>query len=196
MLPNISIGPGDALLVVDTQNDFLPDGALGVPKGDEVIPVLDAYIAAFESCGLPVFATRDWHPANHCSFEAQGGTWPVHCVANTYGANFADGLNLPGSATVISKATQSDQEAYSSFEGTDLAERLEELCIRRLFIGGLATDYCVLATVRDALALGFVVSLLIDAVQAVNVRPGDGERAVSEMRHLGANPVRLAQVVA
>jgi nicotinamidase/pyrazinamidase len=158
--------------------------------------VLDAYIAAFASHGLPVIASRDWHPGNHCSFEAQGGTWPVHCVANTDGANFAPGLTLPESVTVVSKATQPSQEAYSSFEGTDLAERLGELGVRRLFIGGLATDYCVLATVRDALELGFETSLLIDAVRAVNVRPGDGERALREMRHLGANPVRLAQVAA
>ena len=181
--------PGDALIVVDVQNDFLPGGALAVPHGDEVIPVLNEWIDRFRAAGLPIVATRDWHPPDHCSFSPQGGPWPVHCVAGTHGAAFAPGLRLPPDTIVISKATRSDREAYSGFQGTELAERLRELGVRRIYVGGLATDYCVLNTVRDALREGFDVIVLRDAVRAVDVQPGDGERALAEMERLGARIV-------
>ena len=181
---------GDALVIVDVQNDFLPGGALAVPHGDEVVPVLNRWIERFTARGLPVVATRDWHPPDHCSFRERGGPWPVHCVAGTEGAAFAPALRLPADALVISKATEPDREAYSGFEGTDLAERLRGLGVRRLFVGGLATDYCVLSTVRDARREGFDVVLLEDAVRAVDVQPGDGARALEEMRRLGAELVR------
>lgn len=181
---------GDALVIVDVQNDFLPGGALAVPHGDEVVPVLNRWIERFTARGLPVVATRDWHPPDHCSFRERGGPWPVHCVAGTEGAAFAPGLRLPADALVISKATEPDREAYSGFEGTDLAARLRGLGVRRLFVGGLATDYCVLSTVRDARREGFDVVLLEDAVRAVDVQPGDGARALEEMRRLGAGLVR------
>ncbi len=177
---------GDALLIVDVQNDFLPGGALAVPRGDEVVPVLNRWIARFREQGLPVIATRDWHPSGHCSFQSRGGPWPVHCVAGTAGADFAPGLELPKDTVVISKATEPDREAYSGFQGTDLARRLRTLGVRRLFVGGLATDYCVLETVRDALREGFDVVLLRDAVRAVDAHPGDGDRALREMERLGA----------
>ena len=177
---------GRALIVVDVQNDFLPGGALAVPQRDEVIPVLNRYLAQFESEGLPVFATRDWHPSNHCSFNTQGGPWPVHCVKDTPGAAFPAALKLPASAHVISKGTTPEPEAYSGFEGTDLRERLRSSGVEHLFIGGLATDYCVLNTVRDAVRLGFQVSLLEEAIRAVNVKPQDGLKAVAEMHRLGA----------
>ncbi len=183
--------PGDVLLVTDIQNDFLPGGSLAVAGGDEVVPVLNRYIDAFLAQGLPVYATRDWHPAGHCSFIAQGGVWPVHCVAGTHGAAFASTLALPADTTVISKATLLDQEAYSSFQGTDLDSRLRAAGIRRLFIGGLTTDYCVLSTVRDARRLGYDVFVLTDAIRAVNVQPGDGQRAEEEMAGLGAQRVTL-----
>lgn len=183
--------PGAALVVVDVQNDFLPGGSLAVPRGDEVIPALNHYIAEFERKGLPIFATRDWHPANHCSFQPQGGTWPVHCVAHTPGAAFASALRLSKSAVIISKGTAAQKEAYSGFEGTDLETRLRQLAVDTLYVGGLATDYCVLNTVRDALKRGFKVMLLTDAIRAVNVEAGDGARAEGSMLELGATGFRL-----
>jgi nicotinamidase/pyrazinamidase len=188
--------PGDVLLVTDIQNDFLPGGSLAVAGGDEVVPVLNRYIGAFVAHGLPVYATRDWHPQGHCSFRTQGGPWPLHCVAETHGAAFATTLTLPPDVTVISKATQRDREAYSSFEGTDLDSRLRAAGIRRLFIGGLTTDYCVLNTVRDAHRLGYEVFVLADAIRAVDVRPGDGQRAEAEMARLGARRLTLSGLAA
>ena len=187
---------GDALLIVDVQNDFLPGGSLAVPRGDEVVPALNRTIDAFEAQGLPVYATRDWHPEAHCSFRAQGGPWPPHCVADTRGAAFAATLRLPPSTTVISKATTLDEDAYSGFQNTDLDQRLRAGGSRRLFVGGLATDYCVLNTVRDALRLGYEVFLLTDAIRAVDVQPGDGQRAEDEMARLGAQRVTLERIAA
>jgi nicotinamidase/pyrazinamidase len=181
----------DALLIVDVQNDFLPGGSLAVPRGDEVVPVLNRYVRAFAVQNLPVYATRDWHPERHCSFRAQGGIWPPHCVAGTRGAEFAAALRLPPSAVVISKATTPEQDAYSGFQGTNLDQQLRSAGIRRLFIGGLATDYCVLNTVRDALRLGYQVLLLGDAIRAVDVQPGDGQRAEEEMIKLGAQRISV-----
>lgn len=183
--------PGDVLLVTDIQNDFLPGGSLAVAGGDEVVPVLNRYIGAFLAQGLPVYATRDWHSEGHCSFHAKGGPWPVHCVAGTHGAAFAATLTLPPDTTVISKATSQDQEAYSSFQGTDLDSRLRAAGIHRLFIGGLTTDYCVLNTVLDARQLGYEVFVLTDAIRAVDVQPGDGQRAEEEMARLGAWRITL-----
>jgi nicotinamidase/pyrazinamidase len=189
-----TIGPGDVLLLVDVQRDFLPGGRLGVPHGDEVVPVLNAYLALAREKSVPVYASRDWHPADHCSFQPQGGPWPQHCVAATAGASFAPDLELPPDAVVVSKATTADADAYSAFQGTDLAQRLRDEGIGRLLIGGLATDYCVLNTVRDALQLGFDVLLLEDAVRAVEVQPGDGARARESMERAGAVPVRLSDI--
>ncbi len=184
----------DALVIVDVQNDFLPEGALGVPDGDQVVPVLNHYIERFVRAGLPVIATRDWHPPNHCSFTARGGPWPPHCIAGTPGAAFAPWLRLPEDAIVISKATDPDRDAYSGFDGTDLSERLRKLGVGRLWIGGLATDYCVLATVRDAIAAGFAVVYLNDASRAVNVTSGDGDAAEREIAALGAVSIDLASL--
>src|SRR5665647_1455668 len=180
---------GDALLIVDVQNDFLPGGNLAVPHGDEVVTMLNRYLKLFEARTLPVYATRDWHPEQHCSFREQGGLWPPHCVAGTRGAQFAAALQLPSSAVIISKAATVEQDAYSGFQGTSLDQQLRAANIRRLFIGGLATDYCVLNTVRDALRLGYRVLLLGDAIRAVDVQPGDGLRAEAEMSKLGAQPI-------
>ena len=186
--------PGDALLIVDVQNDFLPGGSLAVPHGDKVVPVLNRYLNIFAAKKLPVYATRDWHPERHCSFKAQGGSWPTHCVQGTRGAEFAAALQLPPSAVIVSKAATVGQDAYSGFQGTDLDERLRATNIRRLFIGGLATDYCVLSTVRDALRLGYRVLLLADASRAVNVQPGDGQRAEEEMVKLGAQRITVERI--
>ncbi|HTP94429.1 MAG TPA: nicotinamidase [Burkholderiales bacterium] len=190
----IRLSRHDALIVVDVQNDFLPGGALAVPEGDRVLEPLNRYIEAFRASAQPIYATRDWHPADHCSFRAQGGPWPPHCVAETAGAGFAPALELPANATIVSKATRPNADAYSGFGGTRLAALLREDGVTRLFIGGLATDYCVLNTVKDALALGFEVRLLSDAIRAVNVQPDDGARAQAEMLGLGARPTRLADL--
>jgi nicotinamidase/pyrazinamidase len=191
---SITIAPYDALLVVDIQRDFLPGGALGVRGGDEVIPVLNRYIAIARRHGMPIIATRDWHPADHCSFHARGGPWPEHCVQDTPGAAFAPQLDLPEDAIIVSKATQADQEAYSTFSGTGLAQRLREAGVQRVLIGGLATDYCVRYSTRDALAEGFEVIVLDDAVRAVEVQPGDGARAKEEMKASGAVSARLEDI--
>lgn len=182
----VTIRNHDALLLVDVQRDFLPGGALGVPDGDAVVPVLNRYLVLARRKKLPVYASRDWHPKNHCSFRPQGGPWPEHCVAETPGAAFAPDLELPADAVVIDKATRADADAYSAFSGTALAGSLRGRGVTRLLVGGLATDYCVLNTVRDALKEGFEVLLLEDAIRAVNVNPGDGERAEGEMRRAGA----------
>jgi nicotinamidase-related amidase len=181
----------DALVLVDVQNDFLPGGALAVPDGDAVVPALNRYIAAFLRKGLPILVTRDWHPPDHCSFRDRGGPWPPHCVAFSRGAAFATLLQLPCDAVIVSKAETKDQDAYSGFEGTDLDARLRALGAKRLLVGGLATDYCVLGTVRDALAKGYEALLLRDAIRAVNVSPGDGDRAEREMVGLGARPITI-----
>ncbi len=183
----ITPGPGDVLLVVDVQHDFLPGGALGVKRGDEIIPALNRCAALFGEKKLPVFASRDWHPPDQCSFREQGGPWPVHCVRGTRGAEFSPDLKLPPGTAVINKADKREREAYSVFNGTDLDDRLRLAGVRRIFIGGLATDYCVLNTARDAHALGYDYFVLTDAVRAVDVKPGDGERALEEMRQMGAH---------
>lgn len=185
----IRLQAGDALILVDVQLDFLPGGSLAVPHGDEVVPALNRYIAVFRRLTLPVVATRDWHPPDHCSFRSRGGPWPPHCVAGSDGARFAPLLDIPCAAHIVSKATTPDKDAYSGFADTDLDDWLKRAGARRLFVGGLATDYCVLNTVRDARRLGYTVFLLLDGVRAVDVAAGDGERAIEEMRRLGAVPI-------
>ena len=182
-----TLRPSDALLIVDVQQDFCPGGALAVPDGDAVVPILNAWIEAAHDAGAAVFASRDWHPPNHVSFEAQGGPWPSHCVAETPGAAFHPGLALPESAVVIDKGTHPEHEAYSAFEGTDLAARLREAGAGRLWVGGLALDYCVRASVLDARRIaGLPVHVILSATRAVDVQPGDGSRALKEMRSAGA----------
>src|SRR5207247_4602082 len=177
-------------------DDCLPGGALGVPRGDEVVPVLNRYMAAFRARGLPILASRDWHPAKHCSFLEQGGVWPVHCVVDTKGAEFLPDLHLAPSTIVISKATDPKKDAYSAFEGTALDEHLRKTGVRRLFIGGLATDYCVLNTVRAALKGGYAVCLLMDGIRWVHLKPDEGRKAEEEMISLGAVPIRLENLAA
>lgn len=184
--PMIELQVGDALIIVDVQNDFLPGGALAVKNGNEVVPALNTYIDLFLTKGLPIIATRDWHPVNHCSFQAQGGPWPPHCLANSIGAQFPAGLQLPPDTTIISKAADPEKDAYSGFEGTELEAVLRSLGVRRVFIGGLATDYCVLNTVKDALNNRYLTYVLRDAIRAVNVQPDDGENAEQQMTAKGA----------
>jgi nicotinamidase/pyrazinamidase len=176
----------DALLVVDMQSDFMPGGALPVACGDRIVEPINAYMRSYSAQNRPIFATRDWHPADHCSFVEQGGPWPSHCVAGTAGAQFATTLQMPPETVVISKATSAESDAYSGFAGTDLEEQLRAASARRVAVCGLATDYCVLQTVRDALAKGFKVLVLEDAIAAVERNAGDGERAIAVMRAMGA----------
>lgn len=188
----IVLGKGDALLIVDLQNDFLPGGALAVPRGDLVIAPINALIALYHGRGLPIYASRDWHPDEHCSFTAQGGPWPPHCVAATEGALFSEALQLPEEAIVISKALTAHEDAYSAFNGTGLARSMLADGITRLAVCGLATDYCVLNTVLDGIGAGFEVLLVPEATRAVEVKPGDGDRAIAAMLARGAVPVRLS----
>jgi nicotinamidase/pyrazinamidase len=188
------LGSGYGLIVVDVQNDFLPGGSLAVPQGDEIIPVLNKYLDIFLEKELPVFATRDWHPPDHCSFRTQGGPWPPHCIAGTGGSEFTSDILLPAGAIIIPKGMDVDKDAYSGFQGTDLDRQLRSLHVQRLFIGGLATDYCVLNTVKDALELEYEVHLLLDAVRAVNVKPEDGKKAIEEMTRLGAVPLEYSML--
>jgi nicotinamidase/pyrazinamidase len=170
-----------ALVVVDVQNDFCPGGALAVPDGDAVVPVLNAAMDDYPI----VVTTQDWHPANHVSFRTQGGPWPPHCVAGTPGANLHPALRRDRITFGIRKADTPAMDAYSGFQGTDLAERLHGLGVSRIAVGGLATDYCVKATALDAHAAGFQVTVLADACRAVEVQPGDGEAALADLRRAG-----------
>lgn len=189
----IHLGPEDALLVIDMQYDFLPGGSLGVPDGHEVIAPINHLLALYGAEKRPVFASRDWHPQNHCSFTAQGGPWPPHCVAGTHGAEFAEELALPDDVIVISKADTADKDAYSAFNGTSLAQQLRDRGIRRVAVCGLATDYCVLNTVTDSLDEGFDTLIVPEAMRAVDVTPGDGTRALDRMVARGAIAVRLGE---
>jgi nicotinamidase/pyrazinamidase len=188
------VAPGDALVIVDVQRDFLPGGAQPVPRGDEVVPVLNRWLEIFAAAGAPIFATRCWHPAQHCSFRAQGGPWAPHCVAGSDGARFAGALRLPPGAQVISKATTPERDAYSGFDGTGLDEELRRRGARRLFIGGLATDYCVRATVAGALARGYDVELIVDGTRAID--PARGRSAVEQLVARGARRADLSRLSA
>ncbi len=183
---NYVIKNSDALLITDIQIDFLPGGSLSIENADEIIPVINDYIRRFRDAKAHVLASRDWHPSNHISFKAQGGPWPPHCIQETAGAKFSPELKLPPHTPVISKATNPEREAYSAFEGTSLAHELRALGVKRLFVGGLATDYCVVNTVIDARKLGLETVVLMDATLGINVEPGDVDRAVETMLKTGA----------
>lgn len=185
----------DALIVVDVQNDFCPGGSLAVPGGDEVAATLTGVAARFHAGGGRVYATQDWHPAGHSSFVESGGPWPPHCVQGSEGAEFHPGLRLPDGTAVVRKGSDPGVDAYSGFLDSDLEQQLRGARIRRVFVGGLATDYCVLNTVLDACRLGFETYLLTDAIGAVDVSPGDGERAISRMTRAGAHATTSAEVV-
>jgi nicotinamidase/pyrazinamidase len=177
---------GDALLIVDVQNDFCPDGALGVREGDQVVPILNRWIDEAQRHNIPIFATRDWHPAGHVSFSERGGPWPPHCVQGTSGAAFHPDLRLPADVQIINKGYELDRDSYSAFGGTKLHEKLRAAGVKRIWIGGLAQDYCVRETSLDAIREGFQVHVIVDATRAVNVDPDDGGRALEDMRRAGA----------
>jgi nicotinamidase/pyrazinamidase len=176
--------PGDALIVVDVQSDFCPGGALPIERGDEVVPVLNRWIGAAGEAQVPVFASRDWHPPGHPSFKESGGEWPVHCLQNSPGARFHPRLTLPDSAIVVTKGIRSDRDQYSAFDETGLATELRKRGVRRVWIGGLAQDVCVRATVLDARKEGLETVVIADATRPVSA--AGGERANEEMRQAGA----------
>jgi nicotinamidase/pyrazinamidase len=175
---------GDALLVVDVQNDFCPGGALPIEDGDRVVPVLNRWLRAARERGMPVYASRDWHPRGHPSFAESGGPWPAHCIQDTEGASFHRDLELPDDAVLVAKGVRFDRDQYSAFSETGLESRLRRDGVRRLFVGGLALDVCVRATVLDALREGFEVRVLVDATRAVAEE--GGRSALREMESAGA----------
>ena len=180
----------DAFIIVDVQNDFCPGGALAVPHGDQVIPAINQLLA------YPwlAVATKDWHPAHHCSFQAQGGPWPPHCVQGTPGAELHPALDASNIQVIITKGSRPERDAYSGFDGTDLARILRDRGVRRVVVCGLATDYCVSATARDALKEGFEVLVPEDAIRGVEVSPGDSQRAVETLKKAGARFIRSADL--
>lgn len=180
-----------ALIIVDVQNDFCPGGSLPVPEGDRVVPVLNRYIDLFSAQGFPIFASRDWHPEMTSHFKDYGGIWPVHCVQQTSGAAFHPALRLPPETVVLSKGMDPTKDDYSAFQAIDdrgrpLPAILAGVGITHIYVGGLATDYCVKATVLEGLKAGLAVTLLEDAARGVDLQSGDSERAVEEMRKTGA----------
>lgn len=179
-----ALQPGDALLIVDVQIDFCPGGALPIAEGDAVIPILNRWIAAAVAKGLPVYASRDWHPLGHFSFAERGGLWPPHCLQDSDGARIHQDLALPASTVIITKGVRFDQDQNSAFDQTGLAARLHQDGIRRLWVGGLAEDVCVRASVLDARQEGFEVMVIEDATRPVT--PQGGEQARQEMRAAGA----------
>ncbi|AEO13953.1 nicotinamidase [Thermococcus sp. AM4] len=182
--------PEEALIVVDMQRDFMPGGALPVPGGDEIIPIVNECVKKFRERGALIVATRDWHPPDHISFRERGGPWPRHCVQNTPGAEFV--VELPEDAIIISKATEPDKEAYSGFEGTNLAEVLREKGVKRVYVCGVATEYCVKATALDAVKHGFETYLLTDAVKGIN--PEDERKALEELQRAGVKLIRCSSL--
>jgi len=184
MIPGLS--DADALILVDVQNDFCPGGALPVSQGDDVVPILNRWIEEAERAGAVIAATRDWHPRDHVSFEARGGPWPEHCVQGTRGAEIHPGLELPAQTLIINKGSDPDRDSYSGFEDTGLADVLRARGVRRLWVGGLALDYCVKATVLDARREGFETHLIESATRAVAAKPGDEDRALEEILLAGA----------
>jgi nicotinamidase/pyrazinamidase len=188
---DFNLSKNDALIIVDVQRDFCPGGALPVPSGDQVVPVLNEYIKLFTAAKAGIFATRDWHPPNHISFEAYGGPWPPHCIQHSEGAKFHPDLKLPDDASIISKAMDASKESYSGFDDTILGDELRDKGVTRVFVGGLATDYCVKNTVLDAIERGFETVLLLDATRGINVKSGAVEKAIDEMIAKGAEKVIL-----
>jgi nicotinamidase/pyrazinamidase len=187
-----------ALLIVDVQRDFCPGGALAAPGGDRVVAPLNRYLDEAAAHGWPVYASRDWHPAVTRHFREYGGEWPVHCVEHTPGAEFHPALRLPPTAVIISKGQSVDQPGYSAFEGSTadgraLADDLRAKGIEHLYVGGIATDYCVKHSVLDARRAGFDVTVLTDAMAGVDVIPGDSARALEEMRAAGADVTEPAK---
>ncbi len=175
---------GDGLLVLDVQNDFCPGGALPIPEGDAIVPVLNRWIEAAARKGLNLYASRDWHPRRHLSFREEGGKWPPHCLQDSWGAAFRADLLLPGNVVKIAKGVRFDKDQYSVFDDTGLAWLLKRDAVFRLWVGGLAADVCVLETVLDARKAGFEVGVIAQATRPIT--PRGGEQALADMKKTGA----------
>lgn len=191
--------PKKALLIVDIQNDFCPGGALSIPEGDKIIPVVNEYIRIFAGAGFPVLASRDWHPERTAHFKEFGGVWPVHCVRDSTGAQFHPALKLPKDAVLLYKGVGTEEDSYSAFQarnanGATLLSLLNIFGVNELYIAGLATDYCVRWSVLDALKEGFKAVVLLDAVRGVDLEPGDSAKALKEMAGAGARAMTLEEV--
>jgi nicotinamidase/pyrazinamidase len=171
-----------ALLIIDFQNDFTSGGALEVPGGDEIAEPVKRLAGEFDY----VFATRDWHPPDHASFETEGGPWPVHCVQGTHGAELHPAMRDIDVDEIVDVGAEREDEGYSGFEKSTLADLLHERGVREVAVVGLATDYCVRASTIDACREGFDTTVVTDAIRAVDVKPGDGERALEDMKEAGA----------
>jgi nicotinamidase/pyrazinamidase len=178
------IQAGDALIIVDIQNDFCPGGALPIPEGDAVIPEVNVWIDSAVERGFPVYLSRDFHPAEHPSFTSQGGTWPVHCLQDTEGAAFHATLHVPEGASIVTKGVRFDQDQNSAFDQTGLAAHLAGKGVRRIWLAGLALDVCVLATALDSVAEGFTTMVLLDGCRAVS--PEGRSEAIETLRRHGA----------
>ena len=190
----------DALILVDVQNDFCAGGSLAVKDADQIVPVLNRYLDQFSKAGAPIFATRDWHPEKTTHFNSGGGPWPPHCIQGSRGAEFHPDLKLPADTVIVSAGMGPDEDGYSGFLGVDdrgvtLVDLLRQRGVERIFVGGLATDYCVKHTVLDGLKEGFKVVLLTDSTRGVNLNPGDSERAIAEMAQAGAEVTSNLQQV-
>ena len=188
-----------ALLIVDVQNDFCPGGALGVPEGDKIVPMINKYVRIFSKNKLPIFATRDWHPLRSRHFKDFGGLWPVHCLQNSRGAAFHPDLKLSKDVILLYKGMDPEEDRYSSFAAQDLSGQslsglLKRMGIIELYIAGLATDYCVKFTAIDALKQKFKVKILTDAIKGVNFKPHDSEEAIKKIVKMGAKKIRLADL--
>jgi nicotinamidase/pyrazinamidase len=186
----------EAVVVVDVQNDFCPGGSLAVPEGDGVVPMLNRYLERAARSGVHVYASRDWHPAETTHFLASGGPWPAHCVQGTAGAAFHPDLRLPTSTIIVTKGTSPVDEGYSAFDGQlsdgrTLADDLRARGVDTVYVGGLATDYCVLQTALSARREGFDTVWLSDASLPVEVHPGDGQRAADQMAGAGVRTIVL-----
>jgi len=186
-----------ALVIVDVQNDFCPGGALGVPEGDKIVPVINKYIKIFSKKKLPIFATRDWHPVRTKHFKDFGGIWPVHCIQNARGAAFHPKLKLPKEAIFLYKGMDPEKDSYSSFHAEDISGMkflniLKRLGIKEIYIAGLATDYCIKYSAIDALKNGFKVNVLMDAIKGVNLKPKDSENAIKKIVKMGAKKITLS----
>ncbi len=180
IIPKEELKKGDALLLIDVQKDFCPGGSLAIEDGDAVVPILNDWIEAAEEAGIPVYASRDWHPKGHVSFREKGGDWPPHCIQDTDGAAFHPGLNLPAHAVIVTKGVRFDQDQNSALDQTGFAEYLNREGIKRLWIGGLALDVCVLATVLDARDAGIETLVILEGTKPVT--PQGGKAAIEKMK--------------